>query len=82
MPRRFTVNTPLPPGSEAHKSQHLKWSSSLTFDNQDGRGGQALHVGVNKAHVFPAVVQLDVANHQISRNALEGKAGVGQNKVK
>jgi len=44
---------------------------SLTFDNQDGWGGQALHIRVNDADVFPPVVQLDIPNHQIPRNTLE-----------
>lgn len=47
------------------------WIDSLTFDNQDGRGGQALHVCVNNTHVLPSMVQLDVANHQVARYALQ-----------
>lgn len=55
---------------------------TLTFDNQDGRGGQALDIGVNNADVFPSVVQLDVTNHQIPRYSLEGNVIVEKNMVK
>lgn len=52
-------------------SKLLKSIGSLTFDNQDGRGGQALHISVNNADIFPSMVQLDVANHQIPWYTLE-----------
>ncbi len=45
--------------------------SSLTFNNQDGRGGQAVHISVNNADIFPSMVQLDVPNHQIPRYTLK-----------
>lgn len=47
------------------------WTASLTFDNQYGRGGQALHISVNNTDVLPSMVQLDVANHQIPWYTLE-----------
>lgn len=50
-----------------------KSSGSRTFYHQDGRGGQALYISVNKAHVFSSVAQLDVTNHQIPWNALQLK---------
>lgn len=54
-----------------------KSSPSLTFDDQNGRGGQAFHISVNNTDIFPTVVQLDVTNHQIPWYALKER-----NKVK
>lgn len=43
----------------------------VTFDNQDGRGGQVLHISVNQTDVLATVVQLNVTNHQIPWYSLE-----------
>lgn len=56
----------------AYKSKLLKSSCSLTFHNKDSWGGQALYISVNNADIFPSMVQLDVANHQIPWYTLEG----------
>lgn len=65
MPHHFTVNI-------LGYSCTITWKQALTFDNQDGRSGQALHISVNDADIFPSMVQLDVTNHQISWYTLEG----------
>lgn len=51
--------------TNTHTHTHQKSSGSRTFHHQDGRGGQALYLRVNKAHVFSSMAQLDVTNHQI-----------------
>lgn len=58
------VSTPAYLCSNRHGTLQ-KSSGSRTFYHQDGRGGQALYVSVNKAHVFSSMAQLDVTNHQI-----------------
>lgn len=69
----FSVSTPAYSRSNRHGTLR-KSGGSRTFDHQDGRGGQALYVSVNKAHVFSSMAQLDVTNHQIPRNALQLKS--------
>lgn len=42
----------------------------LTFNDQYGISRHMLHVGIDKADVLPAMVQLNVSNHQIPCNSL------------
>lgn len=61
---RFSLSSQVYPCTNTHRTLQ-KSSGSHTFYHQDGRGGQALYISVNKAHVFASMAQLDVTNHQI-----------------
>lgn len=72
---QFSISTQVYSCTNRHRTLQ-KSSGSHTFYHQDGRGGQALYICVNKAHVFASMAQLDVTNHQIPWNALQAKKNI------